>query len=85
MTSRPGGTALSKDLSLRVFSVFILSDAGSIPAASTGRAYLIPLGSWAGFVHPFFAMHPLWHAVGAFGFIFLWAFDHVGGQERASS
>jgi hypothetical protein len=28
-------------------------------------------------VPPFFAMHALWHLVGAFGFIALWAFNHV--------
>jgi hypothetical protein len=28
-------------------------------------------------VYPFFAMHALWHLVGAFGFIALWAFNHV--------
>lgn len=27
-------------------------------------------------VYPFFAMHALWHLVGAFGFIALWAFNH---------
>jgi hypothetical protein len=28
-------------------------------------------------VPPFFPMHALWHLVGAFGFVFLWAFNHV--------
>lgn len=28
-------------------------------------------------VSPFFAMHALWHLVGAFGFVVLWAFNHV--------
>ena len=28
-------------------------------------------------VAPFFALHALWHVVGAFGFVFLWAFGHV--------
>jgi hypothetical protein len=28
-------------------------------------------------VYPFFAMHALWHLVGAFGFIVLWAFNDV--------
>ena len=28
-------------------------------------------------VPPFFAMHALWHVVGAFGFVALWAFNHV--------
>lgn len=28
-------------------------------------------------VYPFFAMHALWHLVGAFGFVALWAFNHV--------
>ena len=36
-------------------------------------------------VYPFFAMHALWHVVGAFGFIFLWAFNHVCGQEQGSA
>ena len=35
-------------------------------------------------VAPFFAMHALWHVVGAFGFIFLWAFNHVCCVERAN-
>lgn len=36
-------------------------------------------------VFPFFAMHALWHVVGAFGFVVLWAFNHVrfvSGQSR---
>jgi hypothetical protein len=37
-------------------------------------------------VPPFLAMHALWHVVGAFGFILLWAFVHVshvhGRDER---
>jgi len=28
-------------------------------------------------VYPFFAMHALWHLVGAFGFVVLWAFNDV--------
>lgn len=28
-------------------------------------------------VYPFFAIHALWHLVGAFGFVALWAFNHV--------
>lgn len=28
-------------------------------------------------VYPFFSMHALWHLVGAFAFIALWAFNHV--------
>jgi hypothetical protein len=28
-------------------------------------------------VYPFFAMHALWHLVGAFGFVALWAFNQV--------
>lgn len=36
-------------------------------------------------VYPFFSVHALWHLVGAFGFIALWAFNHVrfaaGGAE----
>jgi hypothetical protein len=38
-------------------------------------------------VAPFFAMHALWHVVGAFGFVALWAFNHVrfaGGQGLSS-
>jgi hypothetical protein len=33
-------------------------------------------------VPPFFAIHALWHVVGAFGFIFLWAFGHVSCEAR---
>ena len=36
-------------------------------------------------VPPFFAMHALWHLVGAFGFVFLWAFNHVACEERAAA
>jgi len=32
-------------------------------------------------VYPFFAMHALWHVVGAFGFVALWAFNHVRFAE----
>jgi hypothetical protein len=32
-------------------------------------------------VYPFFAMHALWHVVGAFGFVALWAFNHVRFSE----
>ena len=32
-------------------------------------------------VYPFFAMHALWHLVGAFGFITLWAMNHVRFAE----
>ena len=36
-------------------------------------------------VAPFLSMHALWHVVGAFGFVFLWAFNHtvVEGPARA--
>ena len=27
-------------------------------------------------VAPFLSMHALWHLVGAFGFVFFWAFNH---------
>jgi hypothetical protein len=33
-------------------------------------------------VPPFFAMHALWHLVGAFGFVALWAMNHVRFAER---
>ena len=33
-------------------------------------------------VPPFFAMHALWHVVGAFGFVALWALNHVRFAER---
>ena len=41
-------------------------------------------------VPPFFAMHALWHLVGAFGFVCFWAFNHVrfadaGLGERSAS
>jgi hypothetical protein len=43
-------------------------------------------------IHPFFALHALWHLVGAFGFITLWAFNDVRfarsqqeGQERQAA
>jgi hypothetical protein len=32
-------------------------------------------------VYPFFAMHALWHVVGAFGFVALWAFNQVRFAE----
>lgn len=34
-------------------------------------------------VRPFFAMHALWHVAGAFGFVALWAMNHVrfGGRQ----
>lgn len=43
-------------------------------------------------VYPFFSIHALWHLVGAFGFVILWAFNHVrfapdppgAGRPRAS-
>ena len=36
-------------------------------------------------VYPFFSIHAIWHVIGAFGFITLWAFNHVrfSGEERA--
>jgi hypothetical protein len=36
-------------------------------------------------VPPFFAVHALWHEVSAFGFVFLWAFNHVVCEERAAA
>ena len=38
-------------------------------------------------VPPFFAMHALWHLVGAFGFVVLWAFNHVrfAGYESTAN
>ena len=33
-------------------------------------------------VYPFFAMHALWHVAGAFGFVVLWAFNHVRLHEE---
>ena len=33
-------------------------------------------------VVPFLSMHALWHVVGAFGFVFLWAFNHVVVEAR---
>jgi hypothetical protein len=35
-------------------------------------------------VTPFFSVHALWHVVGAVGFVFLWAFNHVVCEERAT-
>lgn len=32
-------------------------------------------------VYPFFAVHALWHVVGAFGFVAFWAFNHVRFAE----
>jgi hypothetical protein len=34
-------------------------------------------------VYPFFSIHALWHLVGAFGFIALWAFNDVRFDRRA--
>ena len=34
-------------------------------------------------VHPFIPLHALWHLVGAYGFITLWAFNHVRFEEAA--
>jgi hypothetical protein len=39
-------------------------------------------------VYPFLSIHALWHVVGAFGFIALWAFNDVrfrGGEPKAST
>ncbi|MGH7288692.1 MAG: hypothetical protein ACREI8_11810 [Myxococcota bacterium] len=38
---------------------------------------LLATASNAQIVAPFFAMHALWHLVGAFGFVAFWAFNHV--------
>jgi hypothetical protein len=32
-------------------------------------------------VYPFFSLHALWHLVGAFGFVVLWAFNHVRFED----
>jgi hypothetical protein len=34
-------------------------------------------------LYPFFALHALWHLVGAFGFVTLWAFNDVRFAKRA--
>jgi hypothetical protein len=39
--------------------------------------FLLATASNEQVVYPFFAMHALWHVVGAFGFVALWAFNHV--------
>jgi hypothetical protein len=39
--------------------------------------FLLATASNERVVYPFFAMHALWHVVGAFGFVALWAFNHV--------
>ena len=36
-------------------------------------------------VYPFFPIHALWHLVGAFGFIALWAFNHVRFAAEADT
>jgi len=36
-------------------------------------------------VYPFFALHALWHLVGAFGFVTFWAFNHVRFGEEAAA
>ncbi len=38
-------------------------------------------------VYPFFSIRALWHLVSAFGFVALWAFNHVrfAPQPRAST
>jgi hypothetical protein len=39
--------------------------------------FLLATASNERVVYPFFAMHALWHVVGAFGFVALWAFNHA--------
>ncbi len=39
--------------------------------------FLLATASNEQIVYPFFAMHALWHVVGAFGFVALWAFNQV--------
>jgi hypothetical protein len=48
---------------------------------------LLATASNEAIVPPFFAMHALWHLVGAFGFVVLWAFNHVrfAAQENAAN
>jgi hypothetical protein len=36
-------------------------------------------------VYPFFAVHALWHLVGAFGFVAFWAFNHVRFAEQPAA
>ncbi len=36
-------------------------------------------------VAPFIPVHALWHVVGAFGFVFFWAFAHVCETERRAT
>lgn len=43
---------------------------------------LLATGSNEQIVYPFFAVHALWHVVGAFGFVTLWAFNHVRFAEE---
>jgi hypothetical protein len=33
---------------------------------------------------PFFAYHALWHIVGGFGFVALWAFNEIRGREQST-
>jgi hypothetical protein len=65
-----------------------------IPARAKPLLALVTALFFAGFllatagndqiVAPFFAMHALWHLVGAFGFVALWAFNHVRLMEAAA-
>jgi hypothetical protein len=43
---------------------------------------LLATGSNEQIVYPFFAVHALWHVVGAFGFVALWAFNQVRFAPR---
>jgi len=44
---------------------------------------LLATGSNEQILWPFLAIHALWHVVGAFGFVFLWAFNHVCVEEKS--
>jgi hypothetical protein len=45
---------------------------------------LLATGSNEQVVYPFFAVHALWHVVGAFGFVAFWAFNHVRFAEAGA-
>ncbi len=49
----------------------------ALVVAIFGFGLLLATASNERVVYPFFAMHALWHVVGAFGFVTLWAMNHV--------
>lgn len=81
----PGESVLIA-LSFTVVALFVLRR-DRIPAAARPLLLLVTALFFVGMllatasnekvVFPFLALHALWHLVGAFGFVGLWAFNHV--------